>query len=118
MTVLTIFIFFQKLKNVYTHVGIPSCIKFFFFLRALYYYTITSNIRVRCAGQSKNDGVGGIVNNSFERAIKEDSLSESSTKSTTSLSITVWKTGRWAGGCRRGAAGFETREKSAPRRRP
>jgi len=30
-----------------------------------------------------------VVNNSLERAIKEDSLSESSTKSTTSLSITV-----------------------------
>lgn len=37
--------------------------------------------------------VAAVVNNSFERAIKEDSLSESSTKSTTSLSITVWKTG-------------------------
>lgn len=51
-------------------------------------------------GPSENDeGNGGVavsavVNNSFERAIKEDSLSESSTKSTTSLSITVWKTGR------------------------
>lgn len=44
---------------------------------------------LRCgAGQSKNDGGSGVVNNSFERAIKEDNLSESSTKSTTSLSIT------------------------------
>ncbi|CAI6367815.1 unnamed protein product [Macrosiphum euphorbiae] len=59
-----------------------------------------------------------VVNNSFERAIKEDSLSESSTKSTTSHSITVWKTGRWA--CERwgGGGGFETREKSVLCRRP
>jgi len=57
-----------------------------------------------------------VVNNSFERAIKEDSLSESSTKSTTSHSITVWKTGDGRAGVRGGS--FETREKSVLRRRP
>jgi len=47
-----------------------------------------------------------VVNNSLERAIKEDSLSESSTKSTTSHSITVWKTGRWAYERSRGERGW------------
>lgn len=51
-----------------------------------------------------------VVNNSFERAIKEDSLSESSTKSTTSHSITVWKTGRWACECWWGEAGWDAGE--------
>lgn len=42
-----------------------------------------------CASRDRvKTAMVAVVNNSFERAIKEDGLSESSTKSTTSLSIT------------------------------
>lgn len=107
-----VYLFFRLSVRLCAPIHVPADVVFLF----CFFFTRVDKRDTRRNGLKT---AAAVINNSFGRAIKEDGLSESGTKSTTSLSITVHGKPRVTGiGGRRAQAVPALPPRRQPRRRP